>query len=419
MGRYAARLYLLRNLARKHTVPAARLWLTAMACVAASWIGTPAFAQSQSQSIKIGYLHGPLSKEKISLIDIPAPNDGLAGAQLAIDDNNTTGSFLGQRFELIESKIGDGDDPAPAVKALADQGVAFIAANLPANQLLQAADAGKASGEVLINAGAPDERLREQDCRANLIHVAPSRFMLADALAQYLVLRKWRNWFLVSGSHDGDKAFADALRHAAKRFGAKIVAEKEFKDTGGARRTDSGLAEVQRQMIDLTQGAPDYDILVAADESEVFAGYLPYRTWTPRLVAGSAGLVPTTWDAAFDQWGALQLQNRFKKKFQRFMTPLDMQLWTAVRIVGEAAAHANTADSAKLFAYIKSPEFSVAAFKGQKLTLRDWNLQLRQPILLFDGRNTVSISPQEGFLHQSSELDTLGLDRPETKCKLQ
>ena len=88
-------------------------------------------------------------------------------------------------------------------------------------------------------------------------------------------------------------------------------------------------------------------------------------------------------------------------------------------LVGEAAAHTNSADGTKLFAYIKSPDFSVAAFKGQKLTLRDWNLQLRQPILLFDGRNTVSISPQEGFLHQSSELDTLGLDRPETKCKLQ
>lgn len=415
MGRYAAWLYLLRNLPRKLTFLKVKLWLAA-ACIAASGIAP---ASAQSQTIKIGYLHGPLSKEKISLIDIPAPNDGLAGAQLAIDDNNTTGGFLGQRFELIESKIGDDDDPAPAVKALADQGVAFIAANLPADQLLQAADAGKASGEILINAGAPDERLREQDCRANVIHVAPTRTMLADALAQYLVLRKWRNWFLVSGSHEGDKAFADALRHAAKRFGAKIVAEKEFKDNGSARRTDSGLAEVQRQMIDLTQGTSDYDILVAADESEVFAGYLPYRTWTPRPVAGSAGLVPTTWDAAFDQWGALQLQNRFKKKYQRFMTPLDMQLWTAVRIVGEAAAHANTADAAKLFAYIKSPDFSVAAFKGQKLTLRDWNLQLRQPILLFDGRNTVSISPQEGFLHQSSELDTLGLDRPETKCKLQ
>jgi len=42
---------------------------------------------------------------------------------------------------------------------------------------------------------------------------------------------------------------------------------------------------------------------------------------------------------------------------------------------------------------------------------------MEPPILLFDGRNTVSVSPQEGFLHQFSELDTLGLDRPETKCK--
>jgi ABC transporter substrate binding protein (PQQ-dependent alcohol dehydrogenase system) len=93
-------------------------------------------------------------------------------------------------------------------------------------------------------------------------------------------------------------------------------------------------------------------------------------------------------------------------------------VWTSVRVVGEAAARSNSADAAKMLAYIKSPDFSVAAFKGQKLTLRDWNLQLRQPILLFDGRNTVSVSPQDGFLHQVSTLDTLGLDRPETKCTL-
>jgi hypothetical protein len=43
---------------------------------------------------------------------------------------------------------------------------------------------------------------------------------------------------------------------------------------------------------------------------------------------------------------------------------------------------------------------------------------LRQPILLSDGRVIVSVSPQEGFLHQFSELDTLGYDRPETKCRL-
>ena len=61
-------------------------------------------------------------------------------------------------------------------------------------------------------------------------------------------------------------------------------------------------------------------------------------------------------------------------------------------------------------------DFGVAAYKGQKLTLRNWDWQLRQPILLSDGRNVVSVSPQPGFLHQVTELDTLGIDRPETVC---
>jgi ABC transporter substrate binding protein (PQQ-dependent alcohol dehydrogenase system) len=372
----------------------------------------------QPLEIRIGYLRQAPSRIKISLIDIPAANDGLAGAQLAIEDNNTTGHFLNQHYTLIEKLLGEGDDPVAAMNALADQGASFIVTSLDADRLLKVADAGKGRGEMLINASALDERLREQDCRANVIHVAPTRSMLADALAQYLVWKKWSRWMLMVGSHEKDALFAEALRHAATRFGAKIVEQREFKDTGGARRTDSGVTEIQHQMPVATQGAPEHDVLVAADESEVFAGYLPYRTWDARPVVGSAGLVPTTWNAAFDQWGAVQLQNRFAKAFQRSMTASDMQVWTAVRMIGEAAARTGSNDAGKMQAYIKSPVFSVAAFKGQKLTIRDWNLQLRQPILLFDGRNTVSVSPQPGFLHQSSTLDTLGLDRPETKCKL-
>jgi len=384
-------------------------------CALVIWSG--AGLADQPLEIKIGYLHQAPSRIRISLIDVPAANDGLAGAQLAIEDDNATGRFLNQHYTLLEKLVGEGDDPVAAMNALADQGASFIVTSLDADRLLRVADAGRARGETLINASALDERLREQDCRGNVIHVAPTRSMLADGLAQYLVWKKWRKWMLLVGSHESDGLFADALRHAATRFGAKIVEERVFKDNGGARRTDSGVAEIQRQMPVVTQGAPDHDVLVAADESEVFAGYLPYRTWDARPVAGSAGLVPTTWDAAFDQWGAVQLQNRFTKTYQRAMTALDMQAWTAVRMIGEAGVRGGSGEPGKMLAYIKSPDFSVAAFKGQKLTLRDWNLQLRQPILLFDGRNTVSVSPQEGFLHQVSALDTLGLDRPETKCK--
>ncbi len=387
------------------------------ACLFALSGATPGFAEDLTE-IKVGYLHVPASKTRLSLMDVPAANDGVAGAQLAIDDNNTTGRFVKQRFTLIDESLRAHDDVIAAVNTLADAGAALIVTDIDADGVLKAADAAKARGLAVINASATDDRLREEDCRGNVVHVAPTRSMLADGLAQYLVWKKWRKWLLVVGSHDKDKLFADALRHSATRFGAKIVEEREYNDTGGARRTDSGIVEIQRQMPALTQSAPDYDVLVAADESEVFAGYLPYRTWDARPVAGSAGLVPTTWDAAFDQWGAIQLQSRFGRTFHRFMTPLDMQAWSAVRMVGEASTRAATADPAKLFAFIKSPDFLIAAFKGQKLSLRDWNLQLRQPILLFDGRNTVSVSPQEGFLHQSSELDTLGVDRPETKCKL-
>jgi len=367
--------------------------------------------------IGIGYVRQTGVKSKLSLIEQPADNDGIAGARLAIEDNNTTGSFLNQRFSLQEVRLKEGDDVAKAAAELAGRN-GFIIADLPADALLKAADALRDRGTVLFNAGSLDERLREQDCRANVIHVAPTRSMLADALAQYLVWKQWKRWFLVVGSHEQDKLYAEALRRAAARFGAKIVQERVFEDTGGARRTDSGVTLIQRQMPVFTQQAPAYDVLVAADESEVFASYLPYRTWDPRPVAGSAGLVPTSWDASLDQWGAIQMQNRFMKLNSRRMTALDMQAWTAVRMIGEATSRTNSGDRKAVFDFLKQPDFSVAAFKGQRLTLRDWNLQLRQPILLVDGRMVVSVSPQEGFLHQTSELDTMGFDRPETKCKL-
>ena len=384
--------------------------------------GTILFAWTSASAdpveIKIGYLRGPQPKTNLSLLDIPPENNGVAGAQLAINDNNTTGKFLNQRFSLEDVQLNDKDDPAAAASSLAARGVSLVLADLPAAALLKAADAPGSQGLLFFNVGAIDDRLREEDCRGNVIHTAPTRSMLADALAKYLVWKQWRRWFLISGSHPEDKLYADALRRAAKRFGARIVQEKVFEDTGGARRTDSGVVQIQRQLPVFTQGAPAYDVLIAADENDVFAAYLPYRTWDARPVAGSAGLIPTSWDPSHDQWGAVQMQERFMKLSSRRMTARDMQAWSAARMIGESAARTRSNDVKAMFGFLKSPDFALAAFKGQRLTLRDWNLQLRQPILLTDGRMIVSVSPQEGFQHQFSELDTLGLDRPESKCKL-
>jgi ABC transporter substrate binding protein (PQQ-dependent alcohol dehydrogenase system) len=353
----------------------------------------------------------------LSLLDLPPADDGVAGARLAINDNTTTGRFLQQEFTLDVVQSGKPQELVAEIKQRADAGAAFIVADVSPPTLIALADALKGKDALILNAGSSDDRLREQDCRPNVVHTAPARTMLADALAQYLVWKRWSRWFLVYGTAPDDAAFAEAMRRAAKRFAAKIVEERPFKYEVGSRRADGGYEQVQEQIPALTRNAPAHDVLVVADESGLFGEYLPYRTADARPVAGTQGLIPTSWHPALEQWGATQLQNRFRRLANRAMRPLDYDVWVAVRSVGEAATRAKAAASAQLIAHLKSADFDLAAFKGRKLTYRAWDGQLRQPILIATAKLPVTVSPQPGFLHQFTELDTLGVDKPETNCR--
>lgn len=352
----------------------------------------------------------------LSLLDIPPPDDGLAGAKLAIEDNNTTGRFLKQEFILESVENSDPDALVADVTTKVEAGFPFIIADASAATLLKLSDALQGKDAVIFNVGAPDEELREENCRVNVKHTAPSRSMLADALAQYMAWKRWGNWLLVIGPTPEDKAYADALRRAAKRFGLKIVEERTFEYEPGSRRADGGFEQVQQQIPSFMQGAPDHNVVVVSDEGGQFGDYFPYRTWVSRPVIGTAGLYATSWHPAVELWGGTQFQNRFKRLAKREMRPLDYNAWTAVRAVGEAATRTNSADPKAIIDYMLSPKFDLAAFKGQKLTFRDWNGQLRQPIFITTPKLHVTVSPQPGFLHEFSELDTLGVDRPETKC---
>src|ERR1700737_5053242 len=142
----------------------------------------PSALAADPVEIGIGYLHRAGVKPALSLVELPFENDGVAGARLAIEDNNTTGKFLNQHFTLEEFRLKDGDDAAKIAVALADRNTRLILSDLPADPLLKAADAIRDRGTALLNAGAIDDRLREEDCRPNVIHAAPTRSMLADGL---------------------------------------------------------------------------------------------------------------------------------------------------------------------------------------------------------------------------------------------
>ncbi len=402
-----------------------KLTLVHFACSAAAGFAvlilSPGSLQAQNAGLQVPivYLSEAIPEPPpLSLVEPIAADKGLAGAKLAIGDNDTTGKFLKQDFELVEKIIPENGDLRAVASELAGAGRKLIVADLAAKRLTKLAELPEMKDAVILNIRAEDDSLRASDCRLNVFHVIPSRAMKADALGQFLASRQWMRWVLVYGTHDADKAFAEAVRRSAKRFRAEIVEERGYEFKAGSRRTDTGEQQVREQMIKLTQRLPDYDVLIVADESEVFGEYLPYRTWDPRPVVGTQGLVPTAWHRSQEQWGGTQLQRRFSRAFNRWMLERDYAAWEAVRAIGEAVTRTNSADPVALRSYMVSDQFELAAFKGKPLSFRKWDQQLRQPILLASPLMLVSVSPQEGFLHQRTPLDTLGHDEPDSTCRL-
>ncbi|GAB4263733.1 MAG: ABC transporter substrate-binding protein [Methylomicrobium sp.] len=363
-----------------------------------------------NQQIDIVYF----SQEKtappaLSNLDPFIKDKGLPGAELAISDNNTTGQFTGQRYNLTPVIVPvDGD----VVRAFQDQVAgkfALAVVNLPAEDLSKIITINPSEQTLIFDVGTSDDVLRQR-CGDDVLHILPSRAMRADALGQYLLKKRWTKWFLVTGPEEEDRLFAAAIKRAAKRFGIKIVAEKSWDHTYDARRT------AQSDVPVFTQGV-DYDMLIVADEQGVFGEYLDYRTWIPRPVAGTQGLVATAWHRTHEQWGAVQIQNRFKDKTGRWMEEQDYAAYLAVRAVGEAATRTRSNRLSDIKSYLFNEQFALQGYKGRALSFRAWNGQLRQPILLAAPRSLVSVAPIEGFLHPKTELDTLGYDEPEIKCK--
>jgi ABC transporter substrate binding protein (PQQ-dependent alcohol dehydrogenase system) len=380
---------------------------------------TPAKAPAASvKKIRIAHLVVPFARPvPLSRIVTYPADEGIAGAQLGINDNHSTGRFTNQAFELTVDRLTSGQDPAAAIQKRYAEGCQFFIVDAPAPALLKMADALKGKDAVLFNVRATEVSLRQEDCRANVLHIPPDRAMLADALAQYLVWKKWSRWLLLSGVNPGDKAYAEAIKRSAGLFGAKVVEERIYDTPPGARRTDSGTTVIQKQMPIFTQGAPTHDVVIVSDESEVFGEYVPYRVWDARPVAGTSGLIATSWHPAYAQWGATQLQDRFERLAKRLMLPVDYHAWLAVRAVGEGATRTGSADFKTINDFIRKQEFNLAAFKGERVNFRPWNGQLRQPVILADRALPVSISPQPGFLHQVTAVDTLGIDQLECKCR--
>ncbi len=362
------------------------------------------------QEIHIAYLSQVQTPPAaLSNLDVFIPNKGEPGAQLAITDNNTTGQFTQQNFILHSFSVSEQENIGEFFNKNIAGKYNLILLNLPSDKLLALADLKPIQPALFFNVANTDDALRNEQCRANMLHLLPSRAMKADALAQYLLKKRWQKWFLVTGPSDNDARYAAALKRSAKRFGLKISTEKVWEHTFDNRRSEQADVPVFTQV-------DDYDVLVVADEQGLFGEYLAYRTWLPRPIVGTQGLIATAWHKTHDAWGATQIQNRFKDKNGRWMEEEDYGAYLAVRAIGEAASRSRSNQLESINNYLISDQLALQGYKGSPLSFRPWDGQLRQPVLLAADRSMVGVAPIEGFLHPKTELDTLGFDQPETKC---
>ena len=119
---------------------------------------TPAQGEAPQQqpaavptTVPIGYLKQevkkviPLSRLKVEPEDI-----GIAGAEIALTDNNTTGRFTKQQFTLEVERVPVGGDAVEALEKLVQSGHHYIVVDAPAETSVASVGRGQRQGRSLV-----------------------------------------------------------------------------------------------------------------------------------------------------------------------------------------------------------------------------------------------------------------------------
>jgi len=379
---------------------AALLILTAAAAQAAAFKAVllvpaddPRLTRNRLERAVLGHPAGPVADAlNVALKDGKLELDA-AGASLAVDT----------------VPVADAGAAKAAAAAAEKAGAVAVLTDLPAAWTLAAADGSKLP---VLNLATAADSLRAADCRKNLLHIGPSERMRADAVAQTLVARNWRNVLLLVSQDAADAERGAVAAAAIQRYGLKLVGRKPFKLSADPRERDLANPLL---LTGTASGGAAYDVVWVVDADGEFAMNLPYRTALPRPVVGDGGLVALAWSAKYERFGAPQVTRRLTKAAGRPMGAHDWTAWLAGKALIAAAVAAPKGPATAFATALAQAELDGS--KGVAMGFRPWDGQLRQPLLLTDGQAVITTAPAEGILHPTNSLDALGADAPEKLCK--
>ena len=353
----------------------------------------PRLSRSQLERAVLGHAAGPAADAlAVALKDGKLELD-TAGASLAVDT----------------VAVADAAATRAAAAAAEKAGAAAVLTDLPAAWTLAAADGAKLP---VLNLDTAADKLRGADCRKNLFHIGPSERMRADAIAQTLVSRNWRNVLLLVSQDPADADRGAVAAAAIQRYGLKLVGRKPFKLSADPRERDLANPAL---LTGTAGGGAAYDVVWVVDADGEFAVNLPYRTALPRPVVGDGGLVALAWSAKYERFGAPQVTRRLTRAAGR---PMDAHAWSAWMGGKALIAAAVAAPKGPTAAFAQAlAKAELDGSKGVAMSFRLWDGQLRQPLLLGDGQAVIASAPAEGILHPTNQLDAIGADAPEKLCK--
>jgi ABC transporter substrate binding protein (PQQ-dependent alcohol dehydrogenase system) len=395
--------------------------MTSFACILAFLLlalvpSSGASAQSNGAALRIVYLdrdgdilyESAIGEDGVTRAGLNSP---FVGAELAMKDVRAVARAAGVTFALERRTLTAEDDAvASAVKA-ANEGAIAIIVDLPEVDFVAVAKALASTKIVLFNIRHTADSLRRDLCATNVFHIIPSESALSDALAQFVVKKNWRRILTLVGPLLEDQRLASTFAASAKKFGGRIVESKSFIFGNDPR---------QREQINvaLLTADAEYDVVFIADSSRDFGRYVPYRLAHPRPVIGTEGLEASAWSPLSEREGAPQVNHRFERDAHHGMSDLDWSAWMAVHAVADAASRHAARSPSDMVKALADDALSLDLSKGTPGSFRHWDKQLRQPIMLHSADAVIEYAPLEGFLHEHTTLDTLGLAENEVPCGL-
>lgn len=336
--------------------------------------------------------------------------------ELALFESSTLFETVGINASIRELELDTEADLQEQLQSISMPGFAILDLPLPVmERVAQLADELKIS---VFNVRHSEMHLRESLCLAHLFHAIPSDRMYFDALGQFLIHRGWRKVLVVQGPSSEDKQRALSLVESLEKFGATVVDIRTFSLSHHPDDRDENKPE-------FLTGGVSYDVVAVVDSQKDYGRYLQYSTRIARPVVGDVGLTPRSWHFSLERYGAPQLNERYRTfktgellGAQVAMTDAEFAAWSAVKMVSNSINSRQGGTELDLNSLLRDPASQVDLYKGTRGSIRQWNNQLRQPILLATADAVVALAPMPKFLHPKHYVDTLGLDEPESKCRL-